>query len=248
MFARRLPIVLAAAFGVVASVATADDDRQRHRECLQAVAHDAESGFEDALTWRDLGGGAAARHCVAVALVALGRHAEAGERFLDLAGVETRPTTRARLFAQAAHAWMLGQDATRAEAVLDAALALNPDDAELWIDRAAARAALGRYQRAIDDLDQAIARNARSPDAFAFRASAHRLAGDVARALADAEAALRLAPAHPEALLERGMARRLTGDHDAARRDWIAVITQHPDSDAADIARTNIERLDLEPE
>jgi hypothetical protein len=44
--------------------------------------------------------------------------------------------------------------------------------------------------------------------------------------------------------LERGMVRKLKGDKVAARRDWLTLVTVAPETEAARIARANLDRMD----
>src|SRR5262245_7370002 len=61
------------------------DDLGVYRSCFERIESDPPSAFEQAMIWRDQGGGNLARHCVAAALVALGKPAVAAERLEDLA-------------------------------------------------------------------------------------------------------------------------------------------------------------------
>jgi regulator of sirC expression with transglutaminase-like and TPR domain len=63
--------------------------------------------------------------------------------------------------------------------------------------------------------------------------------------MADVDRALEIRPDAPAALLERGIVRRLAGDDDGARRDWLRILEVAPDGAMGDLARANIEKLDL---
>lgn len=226
--------------------AAAEEINQRYRDCMALAKKTPQAAFDEALAWTGLGGGQAADHCAAAALVGLGQYEEAARRFEALAQViKAEAPARADLLAQAAQAWLLGGDGARAEAVLDAALKLAPGDVDLHIDRAAARAQMGRYRSAVADLTQAIAKDPGRADAYVFRASAYRFLDDPARAEADVERALALDAGHAEGLLERGILRRLQGDDAGARRDWLAILTGHPGTPAADAAKANLEKMDV---
>jgi tetratricopeptide (TPR) repeat protein len=216
-----------------------------YRDCMTAVARAPAEGLALAERWAGAGGGDAAGHCRARALVGLGRYAEAAQAFLVLvpsAGGEV--TAQAGVLAQAAQAWLLAGETGAAVSALDRALSLAPDDARLYVDRAEAHAASGRWPAAVDDLDHAIALDPTLADAYAFRGSAHRKLNRLDEARADLDRALELAPGHPEALMERGMVRALDGDPAGARADWQAVVETAPDTPAAAIARENLKRLD----
>jgi len=218
--------------------------------CLSRARETPEQGLEQALAWRDAGGGDAARHCVAIALLNLGRAGLAAERLELLAGdMAGRPATaRAEVLAQAGNAWLIAGNAARADAALSTALELAPDDPDLLIDRARALALARNYGRAFADLDRAVALAPDRVDALVFRAAARRQLDDRERALEDVELALALAPDDVDALIERGILYRLAGRDDAARADWLKVLELAPDDPAGDTARANLERLDLKPE
>jgi tetratricopeptide (TPR) repeat protein len=251
---RRLgPIALAAA--VLASPGHAGDGAargeaaQRYAACLELAHGEPARGLERARTWRDTGGGDPARHCEGVALIRLGRYAEAGRRLEDLA--ETLSTgsgagMRAKALAQAGQAWVLAGKPARAEAVYGQALDLSPKDVELWIDRALARFDMGRYWEAIDDLNRANELAPDRADVLVFRASAYRHVEAPTMAKADIRAALNRAPKHPEGLLEQGNIRRLAGNKTGARAAWLKVIEVAPESPAADAARENLAKLDVD--
>ena len=58
-----------------------------YQACTEAVNRDPETGMTAALQWRDLGGGRAAEHCVALALAANGNTRLAATRMQDLAEI-----------------------------------------------------------------------------------------------------------------------------------------------------------------
>lgn len=224
------------------------DHASQYRACMALIKNAPQEAFNTALNWRDLGGGEAAEHCIAVALIGLGQYAEAAGRLEKLADrAKQKAGVKAGLLAHAAQAWILAGQSSRAEAVLTVALKLTPEDSILMIDRAQARAGNKDYAGAIDDLSNAIKLEDRRADAFVFRASAYRLLDKLELALADVERALALQPGHPDGLLERGNLRRLRQNDDGARKDWLAVIQSDPSSPAADAARRNLESMDVKP-
>jgi tetratricopeptide (TPR) repeat protein len=222
------------------------DHANQYRACMALSRSAPQEALETALNWHGLGGGDAADHCIAVALIGLRQYKEAAGRLEKLADrTKQKAGVKAGLLAHAAQAWILAGNSTRAEAVLTAALRLTPDDDILMIDRAQARAGHRDYAGAVEDLSRAIEREDRRADAFVFRASAYRLLDKLELALADVERALRLQPRHPDGLLERGNLRRLRQNDDGARKDWLAVIRADPGSQAADAARRNLESMDV---
>jgi tetratricopeptide (TPR) repeat protein len=222
------------------------DNRQQYNACMQLAKEKPTEAFDSALSWKGLGGGDAAEHCAAVALLELGRYEDAAGRLETLASkTKENAAVKAGLLAQAARAWLLGGKSERAEGVLTAALKLAPNDAALLVDRAEARAGQKNYHGAVDDLTRAIQIEDRRPDAYVFRAAAYRFLDKLELAAADIEKALRLQPGHVDGLLERGILRRLKGDDGGARQDWLEVLRLQPQSPAAESARTNLENMDV---
>ncbi len=245
-----LALVAAIVVAPPAHGATVADPAGKYAACMALVNRDPETAFETAMGWRDDGGGAPARHCVALALLGLGQSAEAAKRLESLAQQmgAANPPLRAGVLGQAGLAWLVAGDAERADAVLGAALEIDPDNPDLWIDRAQALAARSAYWDAIDNLGRAIDLAPDRAEAHAFRASAYRLVGSLDLAADDIERALALAPRDPGALLERGNIRRLKGDAAGARSDWLQVLFEAPGTPAADSAQANLERLDVKVE
>jgi regulator of sirC expression with transglutaminase-like and TPR domain len=237
--------VVAAADGF-AWAAPADRDRE-YGDCVRLVDKDAGAAFDTANSWAERGGGFAARHCGALALIRLGLYEQAAQRLEQLASDMTRGEgdLSADALAQAAQAWSLARKPERAHKVLTEALKLRPRDVDLLIDRAIVLADAKNYWEAIDDLNRAIEINPRRGDARVLRASAYRYVDSLELAAEDVAAALVLDPGNPDALAERGIVRRLTNDPNGARQDWLAVLRAAPDSPAAEIARDNLAKLDI---
>jgi len=218
--------------------------------CIKAALDDPKSGFDRATEWRDTGGGAPAKHCVAVALYALGEYGEAATRLEALANEgKTLPRAlRIALLGQSGEAWMAENQYDRAKAVFGAALKLSPNDVGLLMQRSLAEAWSEDYFEAIDDLNKIIDLEPDHADALAFRATAYRYVGSNELAADDVERALKAQPNHLGALLERGILNCLDGDKKEARADWMAVIRLAPESPAAEAARNNLEKLDVKVE
>lgn len=218
---------------------------ESYRACMALARSNPTDGEERARGLIALRGGAPARHCLASALLGLGRYADAAEAFVEVA-IETRdPDLRVEALGQAGNVWVLAGDLPRAVAAFGQAIKLRSDDADLFIDRAIALAAGANYFEAIDDLNRAIELDPRRAEAYVFRATAYRYVDAPDLALQDAEAALALKPGLLEALVERGILRRLAGNAAGARADWISVLQRSPESPAADAARDNLAKLDL---
>lgn len=246
MHRRPATFIVFAALAAAPAPAAELDHAAEYRACMALAAENPDEAFEKALVWSDLGGGDAARHCAAKALMGLGQHDEAARRFEALAQeIMAEPAFKAQILGHAAQAWLMGGQTERAHEVLVAALKLNPGDVDLLVDRAVVLATKEKYQDAIDDLDRALAGDPSRTQVFVFRASARRRLGDVEGAEADVERALALDVNHPDGLVERGILRRLRGDDDGARRDWLRVLGLAADGPLAEAARANIEKMDV---
>lgn len=213
--------------------------------CIARAEQTPDAGFESALAWEDRGGGDHARLCQALALFHRGQFEAAAQRLEALVptlGAQA-PEAAASLLGRAGWAWLRAGQPGRAEAAYTQAIGQQPDDPELLVDRAFARAEAERFHDARDDLDRAIALRPGTAEAYVYRAQAHRELGDLALARDDVARALELAPADPEALLLRGNLSALAGDVATAREDWSRVVRIDPGTTTARAARENLERF-----
>ncbi len=221
------------------------DHARKYQACMALAEREADDAFDAALAWRGLGGGDAADHCIAKALLYLKQYAESATRFEALAQkVVAEPGFKADLLGHAAQGWLMADDPERAIDVLSAALGLKPEDTDLLVDRGLARAELRRYAAAEGDFSRAIEINPRRAEAFVFRAAARRYMDKLKTAETDVEQALMIDPENPLALLERGILRRLGGNDAGARQDWLLVIEVSPDTQPARTAQTNLQKMD----
>ena len=223
-----------------------DGERQRYEACLKQAETDPRAALAEARAWRG-SGGLPARHCEAVALLHDGRALEAAGQFEAIAeAARERPAAiRAGLLAQAGRAWLELRDTARAEEVLTLAIELAPSDVELRIDRAETRVAAGELWPAMDDLNRAIDLAPRRADIYALRAAAYRYVDSLELAFDDATRAIKLAPGLPDGWLERGIIHRQRGNLAGARHDWREVLLLDADGPAGEVARANIERMEL---
>lgn len=228
-------VAQASAQGLDVPTATVEQLR-RYTECMSLARREPARVLPAAEKWLAEGGGMGARHCVAIATLESGRHAQAAALLEAIArdmGQE-RPGLRAELWVQAGQAWLDAGQATNAVAAQGRALELKPNDADLWIDRGLSYAAQSAWPQAIADFDKAVGLAPNSVEALVLRAAAWRNAGDSAKALIDAGRALKMAPEHSEALLERGFALLARGDRQTASADFTKVLKLvPPGSDAA---------------
>ena len=218
-----------------------------YQSCVRAISVNPEDAFEMALAWRDRGGGVLAERCAAQALISLDQPGEAASR-LDALARRTDAgllPDRASLLTQSGNAWLLAGEPQNAEAAFSAALRLTPRDAEIWVDRARARAARQNWPEAEGDLNNALTFDRSKPETYVLRAAARRAQNNRAGYRIDIQAALALDPNFPEALVERGSIKLEAGDKNGARADWIQVLVLAPMSPAADAVRTRIEQLEV---
>ncbi len=221
----------------------------RYAKCMALARGDPDIGHKAAQAWRADGGGIAARHCLAVALLGLGHYSEAAQMLRTLAdgAAANGSEFKLELLSQSANAWLIAGKPMTAYEVQTEALEARPNDVELLIDRSISLASTAKYWQAIDDLNRALDIDPERVDALIFRASAYRRLDTLVLAEEDIARAIAIAPHHPEALLERGNIRRLKGDRRGARKDWLEVIETGPDAPEAAAARFNLERMDFRP-
>jgi regulator of sirC expression with transglutaminase-like and TPR domain len=230
-----------------------DSPEMRYVACVALTEIAPEAALKRARSWRGRGGGTAARHCLALALVSLGRMDEAGRELESVAEAmrrdagaqpdENQSMALANVLAQAGNAWLLAGQAKRARRALNQALALAPEDPDMLVDRAVVAAALEDFGAALADLDLALANESDHVDAHAYRASALRRLERPEEALAAAQRALDILPGHPGAHLERGILRHQAGDAAAAREDWQFLIDQASGSKEAEAAAKFLKAL-----
>lgn len=219
---------------------------QEYRNCLILAKQKPEQGWEEAIAWQSLGGGEAARHCAAVALIGLAKYGEAATRLETLANESVRAdAVRAEMMAQAAQAWMLMGDIPRADAAQRSALILSPGNPDILLDHAVLLAQVSHYREAVDVLSAVLRSQPNRVEALTLRASAFRYLDNLPGAEDDIATALRLDPEFTDALLERGILSRMKGEDSAAREAWLKAIDLAPESTAADTARRNLEKMDV---
>jgi tetratricopeptide (TPR) repeat protein len=224
-------------------------DAEHYDRCLQLAHSDPQKAYDDAESWRNIGGGFPAQHCAAVALVGLKRYPEAASKLEALANamMQAGPEMRGDAMEQAGQAWLLAGKPNEAKSAFNAALGFKPKDTELLIDRAEANALGGKYFESIDDLNAVLDQTPNRVDALVYRASAYRQLGSIDLATDDIDRALRLDPNSVAGLLERGNLRRLKNDAAGAKADWQQVLKLSPGTPAAASAQDNLAHLSDQP-
>jgi tetratricopeptide (TPR) repeat protein len=221
------------------------DAKKEYARCMKLAKTKPQKGFDVAIFWVGVGGGDAAKHCLAVSLLELKQYKEAAKRLEALAQeIRASKEFKAVILGQAGQALMLAGKYSQAVGVLTAAIKLNPKDLLLLVDRAQVAALQKDFARALKDLNHVLDEVPRYVDALVFRASAKRQLDQSDSAEIDINLALSIDNNHLEALLEHGILRRLLEDRSGARKDWLKIIKLSPDSEAARLARANLQRMD----
>jgi len=236
-----------AALSAIAAPARALDNEAQYQACMSLLDRDPSGALDSALEWEKQGGGDAARHCKALAMIRTGQVEDGAlelERVAE-AMPQVKAPLAAELFAQAGQAWVKAGNPQRALYAQNQGLKLNPKDVALLVDRALTYGASGMYFEALDDLNVAVDLQPDDPDVYAMRAAAYRQLDSPDLAEENINQALKLSSSHPGALLERGYLRRAKGDLEGARTDWLTVIQVMPGTDIASEAQRNIEKLDV---
>jgi tetratricopeptide (TPR) repeat protein len=178
----------------------------RHKQCLERIADDEELAYEEALIWQSQGGGRRARHCVAMALFALGHADEAAYRLEKLARAPDggSPQMRVDFYAESADLWLKADLPHKAYFAATSGLKLSRSDADLRILRARAYAAMERWLDAKIDLSSVLAFEPDNAEALRYRADIYRRQGDLKAAMTDIERAIVLDGKNIDTLLVRG--------------------------------------------
>jgi len=200
-----LPLIASSAYGADLTV----EFDAKHKACLERIAVDSDLAYEEAMIWQDEGGGRRAKHCVAMALYALGHEDEAAARLDSLAMASDGGTKlmRADFYAEAANFWLVDGQADRAYKSASEGLKLRKDHVDLRIARARAYALLERYDYAETDLTSVLKFSPNNADALRYRADTKMKQGRLDEAREDIERALRADPTKVETALLRGQIR-----------------------------------------
>lgn len=244
-------LAAALCFAAAALPAHAADSDFRLTACLERARLDPPAARASAEKWlTEEQGGDAAALCVAMAAFHDGAFADAADRLEKLAVLQSqgqapgRDAAAARLYAQAGWARLRAGTADAADRLYSLALEKTPQDADLWIDRAIARAEAERFWDALADLDRAAALAPARPEPHVYRASAHKALGQPRAALLDLERALELRPDDPQAVLLRGNVKAESGDLAGAEADWtLTVRLDKEDRGFGRAASANLARL-----
>ncbi|MBT4489351.1 MAG: tetratricopeptide repeat protein [Rhodospirillaceae bacterium] len=223
------------------------DHKRQYRSCITLTYREPWKAFDAAEAWAALNGGAAARHCAALALLEAKQFDRAAQRLEALASAlppEHSPSP-GDVMAQAANVWLLGGRLELALQAIDLALQYHPDNPSHLIDRARISAEQGSHAAALADLDRAVVLLPDDDDAAAFRASALRQLNRPEEAMRAINRALAINPNNPSARLERGILRYSQGDLTGARADWLRAAQDHGGTPAGDAAQARLQQMEL---
>lgn len=112
---------------------------------------------------------------------------------------------------------------------LDAALELNPNLVQSYVNRAGLKIFLGEAEDAIDDCDTALKRNPDFVEAYINRAAAHLSLEYFKEAIADCDDALELNPDLFQPYICRATAKLALGQGEAALADYDTALKLNPD-------------------
>ena len=222
---------------------------ETYDHCLEETKQHPEAAYDEAAIWLDQNGGMPARHCLALALVAVGQFRFGAEKLKDLAEAKINmpKETRAELWIQAGEAELLDKSSADALKDFDEALKLLPDDPGLFVDRARAQAMKHDWNACVRALDRAISLDQKLAEAWSLRSTARRELGKLKDADDDIEHALALDDNRAESWLERGRLSVARGDKVTARRAFIRTVLIDDKAPVAEEARYALEAMDLKP-
>jgi tetratricopeptide (TPR) repeat protein len=230
-------LLLAAAAASAPSPAEA-----RFAECVALVESDPAKAVDFAGAWQIDKGGVPARQCLGLAYAAQSRWLPAMTAFEQAAQLaeKERDGRAANLWVQAGNAALAAQEAGKAKAAFDAAIASGAlkdvELGEVHLDRGRARVALRDAAGARADIDTALKLVPADPLGWLLSASLARREGNLDRAASDIAEAAKRSPDDPSVALEAGNIALLSGANDAARTAWEAAVKAAPDSPAGKAA------------
>lgn len=248
-----LPLLLLAAAQTSPTQAGPAPPTDRYAHCMDLATKDPAAGIEEGSRWRLSGGGVLARQCLGVSyananqLNAAATEFEAAARAAELA----KDSRAAAYWAQAGNAWLAAQDATKARAALDAALAAGSltglELGEVYLDHARAQVASKELEAARGDLDLAMETASADPLAWLLSATLARRMDDLPRARKDIAEALRRSGDDASVQLEAGNIAALDGDEAGAKTAWKRAVAIAPDAPAGRSARTALAQFTAPP-
>ena len=241
---RVVILSLGALFLAAAVPASAVED---YDACLTLIEQEPARAVTEAGDWVRYGnGGAEARHCYALALLATGAPLSAADELMAAASEEPglSDLDRSNLMVQAGEILLdAGEDLSPA-IIAAQALQIAPGNPAALVFRAAVRLQGSDIAGALTDLDAALAQGGETADLLTLRAAAKRRAGSATAARDDGIWATELDPDAPRAWLERGRAEAAVRDRHAARQSFLKVMDLARGTDLARAAQLALQRMD----
>ena len=223
------------------------ENAKQYQACMTLVDRSPTDALESAVAWEKKGGGAAARHCEALAYVGLGQFEDGALALERIA--QTMPQAQAALaaaiFHQAAKAWIDADNPQLALHDANEGLKLQPKSVDLLIFRAWIYGNAGEFSDALEDINTANDLAPNRADTLVLQATAYRHLEKFDLARDSIALALKAEPDNPDALLEHGIQLLQANDKDGARAEWLRVLQVSPTSPTAEDARKYIEALDI---
>lgn len=186
-----------------ASAWAAPPAEQTLSDCLERAEQSPDITLAEADHWLKQGGGDAARLCRAFAQFHRGEFLAAAQAFRTLADSTNKKQPRntkhiAALAAQAGQSYARANDVRNAEMAYAAALKFEPQDPDIWLDRATMRADAEHYWDALDDVNQALTLMPDQPEALRLRGQIWSKLGNMSNARVDFTRAAVLEGQQPE--------------------------------------------------
>ena len=185
----------------------------------------------------------------AISLQQQGKVEEAGEKWRSIAKVAEGVDSQLQARAWFSVGYLYGEKADW-EAAIDAytrTIRLDPNRAEAYNNRGAAKNDLGQHQDAIADYDKAIQLKANNSEAHNNRGNAKSGLGQHQDAIADYDKAIQLKANNANAYNGRGNAKRELGRLNEAREDYqkaLALAQESGNEDLIAMAQRNLIHLD----
>ncbi len=240
-----LPLLLLAVPAFAAPAMSADDGA-RYRQCLTLVQSDPAAAITFATEWRAVGGGVAARHCLALADGAKGDYAAAATELIAAAGAAeaSHDPHAADLWGQAGNAALLDHRPAAAIASFASGITVAGSEpvrlAALLTDRARALVELNRPTEAKTDLTRATQLDPSMVAGWLLLATLDRRLNDLPAAERALLEAARREPEDADVALEAGNIAGAQGRLDLARAEWSKVVAKAPGTDAAAAAAKSL--------
>ena len=240
----RTKIAILMLAGGLAGPATAGP----YDDCVALVATDPARAELEAHRWAQAGGGSPARHCRALALLALGAGHRAAELMVAIAADDrTLPDeVRSEMLIEAGEIYLSLSELDLGRSVASRALLLARVPRAALTLSARLKAEQSDWRGAVNDLDGALARGEPDAGLLVLRASAWLHLGERAAARGDLLQATGIAPELASIWLERGALEALSGDRDAARAAWLRAIELDRDGVVGEAARLRLQKMEAE--